>query len=252
MSVSCLQLYLSTDFIPNSTKKKMQIERTYLKKNTVSKQYYNLSFRENKSTNILFQFYDSEAKSGSNFSIEYFTPPPNVRIKTRYDAEFVQWDTISNSWKMFGKVIRRDFDTTVHTTIQRPMLFPSNITNDKLVRLQLTLAELTFEELEEYIHLTELGGKKVDALWIDYYGQQAFPFANLIVVIFAVPFAAVRKKGGIAVEIATAMVTCFLYMAFSKISQSIGASLQLQHHLVAWFSNGLFFVIGLINIQRLK
>ncbi len=194
MSVSCLQLYLSTDFIPNSTKKKMQIERTYLKKNTVSKQYYNLSFRENKSTNILFQFYDSEAKSGSNFSIEYFTPPPNVRIKTRYDAEFVQWDTISNSWKMFGKVIRRDFDTTVHTTIQRPMLFPSNITNDKLVRLQLTLAELTFEELEEYIHLTELGGKKVDALWIDYYGQQAFPFANLIVVIFAVPFAAVRKK----------------------------------------------------------
>lgn len=252
MVTSLLQLYLSTEFIPNSTKRKMHIERTYLKKNTVSKQFYNLSFRENESINILFQYYDSEVKSGSNFSIEYFTPPPKVRIKTRYDAEIVQWDSSSNSWRMSGKVLQRDFDTTITTTVHTNMLFRSNISNDKLVSLQLTLPELTFKELEEYIELTELGGKKVDALWIDYYGQHAFPFANLIVVIFAVPFASVRKKGGIAVEIATAMVTCFLYMAFSKVSQSIGASMQLPHILVAWFSNGLFFVAGLINIQRIK
>jgi len=250
--VSLAQLYLSTEFIPNSTKQKMFIERTYLKKNTVSKQFYNLSFRENSSTNILFQYYDSEAKSGSNFSIEYFTSPPNVRIKTRYDAEIVQWDSVNNSWKLSGKVIQRDFDSTIRTTIHSAMVLKSNISNDKLVSLQLTLHELTFNELEEYIELTELGGKKVDALWIDYYGQHAFPFANLIVVIFAVPFASVRKKGGIAVEIATAMVTCFLYMAFTKISQSIGASMQMPHILVAWFANGLFFVAGIFNIKRIK
>jgi len=35
------------------------------------------------------------------------------------------------------------------------------------------------------------------------------PFANLIVILFGVPFASIRKKGGLAIQMGAAMVISF-------------------------------------------
>ena len=131
-------------------------------------------------------------------------------------------------------------------------IFPLHISHSEILTLQRTPEELTFTELREYIAVVQQGGKDVRTLLIDYYGQYAFPFANFIVVLFAVPFASVKKKSGIAVEIATAMVISFVYLAFTKISQTVGYSMELNPELVGWSANALFFAAGLLNLARTK
>ena len=111
---------------------------------------------------------------------------------------------------------------------------------------------MNLDEIREYISLLERGGKDVRMKRIDYFGQYAFPFANFIVVFFAIPFASVRKKSGIAVEIATAMIVSFAYLVFTKISQSIGFELNLQPVMIAWSANVVFFIIGILNVLRTK
>jgi lipopolysaccharide export system permease protein len=120
------------------------------------------------------------------------------------------------------------------------------------MRLQQSPSELNFEEQKLYISLLEKGGKDIRMQLIDYYSQFAFPFANVIVILFAIPFAAVRKKSGLAIEIATAMIVSFVYLACTKIGQNIGYSMQLDPILVGWLPNIIFIIIAFLNIFRMR
>ena len=111
---------------------------------------------------------------------------------------------------------------------------------------------MTFDELHEYIVLLERGGKDVRKQLIDYHGQYAFPFANFIVILFGVPFASVRKKGGIAIQIGAAMVISFVYLLFTEVSQTIGYASDMNVVLSGWMANILFFIGGIITIVKTR
>jgi len=87
---------------------------------------------------------------------------------------------------------------------------------------------------------------------IEYYGGYAFPLANFIVVLFGAPFASVRRKGGLAIQIGAALILSFAYLVFSKISQTMGYAADINPILAGWGANIIFFIIGLITILKTK
>ena len=93
-----------------------------------------------------------------------------------------------------------------------------NINHEQLIKLKKDYDEMTFVELKEYIELLQLGGKDVSLQLINYHSELAFPFANIIIILFGVPFASIKRKGGMAVQIAAALVVSFMYLIFTKIS----------------------------------
>jgi lipopolysaccharide export system permease protein len=121
-----------------------------------------------------------------------------------------------------------------------------------IVGLQRSADEMNLREYREFIDVQERGGKDVRMKRIDYYGQFAFPFANLVVVLFGVPFASVKRRGGVAGEIAAAMIVTFSYLVFTKLSQSLGFELELPAAVVGWSANMIFTVIALANLWRLR
>jgi len=98
--------------------------------------------------------------------------------------------------------------------------------------------------------LLQQGGKNIRRQLIEYYGNFAFPFANLIVILFGVPFASVRRKGGLAIQIGAAMTISFLYLVFTKISQTIGFSMDLNPILVGWMANIVFIMLALFVLNK--
>lgn len=248
-------LYFNGWIVPSSNAKKLSIERNQLKKQEISSTLYNIYLRDSDTKNVIMNNYDGIAKSGSGIIIEEFTSEAHPRIFNRVDAEQLRWDTTKKEWYAINaheRKLSKDSAFTILFSSHDTLPVQLSIRHDDIIRLQQTPDELNFDEQKAYISALQRGGKDTRRQLIEYHGQYAFPFANIIVILFAIPFSAIRKKSGLALEIATAMVVSFLYLAFTKIGQNIGYSMDIDPMLVGWFPNILFSIIAILNIFRMR
>ncbi|MEK7671575.1 MAG: LptF/LptG family permease, partial [Bacteroidota bacterium] len=62
-------------------------------------------------------------------------------------------------------------------------------------------------------------------------------------VLFGVPFASVKRRGGIGVQLGISLLICFIYLIFMKVSQVFGYNGDINPLLTAWMAN-LIFLVG--------
>ncbi|HRE57580.1 MAG TPA: LptF/LptG family permease, partial [Candidatus Kapabacteria bacterium] len=61
-----------------------------------------------------------------------------------------------------------------------------------------------------------------------------------------------RRRNGLALQIAAAMIVSFVYLVFLKIGQAIGYSYALDEAIVGWLPNIVFFIVALITVWRTR
>ncbi|MGE5481116.1 MAG: LptF/LptG family permease [Chloroflexota bacterium] len=252
LALSFFQLYFNGWIVPASNRRKVEIEQVYLNKNTAGSQIYNLYFRESPTRNLIMQYYDENSKTAHRVIIEDFSGENSPRLTRRIEADRMRWDSAANKWSLYNGIDRSFSGLKISASRFDSTKFSLAISHNEIKRLRLTTGEMNLTELKEYIDQTGRGGKDVSRQMIDYYGQWAFPFANFIVVLFGVPFASVKKKGGIAIQIGAAMVIAFTYLIFTKFSQTLAYSLGLDPILAGWSANIIFAIFGLIVLLRTK
>jgi len=246
------QLYFSGWIVPIANQKKIEIEQFYLNKIVSGGPIYNLYFRDSPTRNLTMQSYVSDMRRGNRIAIEEFSSDYyQPRLVRRIEAESITWDTTENNWQLIN-VIERRYDSKVTTTRYDYFTPELNINHHNISKLRRTLSEMNLDDLRDYIELMRRGGADVRKEMIEYYAHYSFPFSNLIVVLFGVPFASVRKKGGIAVQIGVAMSISFIYMIFTKVGQTIGFSMNINPIVTAWMANIIFSFVALVNIIKTK
>lgn len=251
--ISASHLYFNGWIVPKANIEKNEIEREYMNKNKSVGSIYDLYFRETPTTNLHMKSYNSKRMEGFKVGLEYFEEDGSVRLNKTIEAKKIKWDTVNSNWQ-FTDAIIRTFEGEELESVERKdtMNIDLVLTHDKIISLKKSTDEMTLDELEAYLNLLKKGGRNVDLEMTDYYGQYAFPVANIIVVLFGVPFASVKKKGGIAVQIGAALVISFMYLIFTKVSQAIVLGSGLDPLIAGWFANGLFFVVGIVNLIKTK
>ncbi|MBX3045342.1 MAG: LptF/LptG family permease [Candidatus Kapabacteria bacterium] len=250
--LSFLQLYFNGWVVPVANEYKKQIEQKYLSKSNLGNSIYNLYLRDTPTRNIIMQYYDSQMMQGNRVSIEDFSSEESPRLISRIEANTVTWDTVSHKW-IGAKIIKRDYNESGLTTVSIDTAeIPIRLRHRDIEQLRRDPKEMNFDDLWNYIRILKMGGKDVRKQLIEYYGGWAFPFANLIVILFGVPFASVRRKGGIAIQIGAAMVISFAYMIFTEVSKTIAYAYSLDPILSGWIANLIFLVAGLITIFKTK
>lgn len=250
--LSLAQLYFNGWVVPKANKAKDNIELKYLNINRNGGPIYNLYFRDNPTTNILMQYYDEPTKTGSRVSVEYFTDELSPRLTKRIDCADMKWDSIANLWKMRDAIIRTYKGHSIDIQRMSEYSIKINISYNQISKLQESPDIMNYYDLYDYINMMKQGGKDVRLLMIDYYGKWAFPFANIIVILFGVPFASIKRKGGIAIQIGAAMIIAFSYLIFIKVSQTMGYAYGINPILAGWLANIIFLFIGLITIFKTK
>lgn len=246
------QLYFNGWVVPKSIERKNAIESEYLKKKRISSNIYNLYFRDEPTKNILMRFYNAKKESGNNINIEEYSSIDNPRLIHKIEALKIYWKDDEQKWLLFNGNEKFFKNDSIYLTTFDSMYVDLNLKHEHIIKLKKELNEMTLDEVKEYIAVLKSGGKDVQRHLTDYYGEYAFPFANLIVILFGVPFASVKKKGGMAVQIAAAMVVSFSYLIFTKISKAIGYSTDYDPIYIAWVANTIFLFIGIIIILRTR
>ncbi len=245
------QLYFNGWVVPIANQKKIDIEKVYLKKSKApSGTLFNLFFRDTPLTHVMMQYYQSSEKSGYQVAIEKYSSEEHPRLTNRIEAERIKW--VGDKWLLMNGIIRDIKGDSFTTSRFDTLTTELNIKHQQLIKLKMLPEEMNFDEKKEHIKVLEMGGKDTSKSLIDYYAGFAFPFSNFIVMLFGIPFASVKKKGGIAIQIGAAMVIAFAYLIFTEISKTIGSSLNIDPMITGWSANAIFLIAGLIVLFKTK
>ncbi len=249
-ALSFALLYFNGWIVPKSNEKRFAIEKKYLKKEIETRSVYNFFFRDEPTRNVSFQYYDPDEYRGQYIFVEDFSSSFQPRIIKRTEAKTFRWDIRSSSWVLYNVVVR-DFQAGKLYVLDSVDL-KLKIGHNQLIKLQKKTEEMTFDELRNYLDLLSKGGKDVRRQMIKYYAGYAFPFSCLILVFFAVPFGSIKRRGGIALQIASAMTFSFLYLFFTEIGQILVYATSLHPFVGGWIANFLFLIFGIIVLFKTR
>lgn len=243
--VSLGQLYFNGWVVPKAAAEKRNLERRFLGTSMGLSIISDLAFRQTPTMNISIERYDADARIASGISVEEFGSITSPRLSWRLDVDRMTWDSARARWVGRDAVRRTFTDDSIQIFELDTADVPLTIGHDQIMRLQQSTDEMTFPEQAEYLEMLKKGGKQTRVAEIDLAGQWAFPFVNIIVVMISVPFASVRRRGGMAANITAALVIAVSYIAFTKISQAIGANSDFSPVMVAWSANIVFSIIAI-------
>jgi lipopolysaccharide export system permease protein len=162
-------------------------------------------------------------------------------------------DTLTEGWVLINGTVREfDGDAQRLTTFGRLPLGRLSITPADIEEKQRKPDEMNYVELREFIRNQERAGQDTSRWMVDFHNKIAFPFASVIVVLFGVPFASIKRRGGLAIDFGVCVAVTFLYLGFMKTSHVFGYNGDLNPLLTAWLANIIFFVLAIINLARVE
>ena len=261
LTVSILSIYFNGWVVPYANQKKTAIERVHLRPSQSNRSTLPLFFQDGKSRLVSINFYESVKQGGYRVSVEEFSDSNATVLRRRYDAREMDWgrpwasegDSIREGWILINGTIREfNGDTQQIMPFDRLALGKLSISPTDIEKKQRKPDEMNYPDLKEFIDNQRKAGQDVSRWLVDYHNKIAFPFASVIVVLFGVPFASIKRRSGIAIDFGVCVAVTFVYLGFMKTSQVFGYNGDLNPLLTAWLANIIFFALAVVNLLRVQ
>ncbi len=259
--VSAASIYFNGWIVPYANAQKASIERTHLHPSQGTRSTLPLFFQDGRTRLVSVNYYESASRIGYRVSIEELTDTNLTVLHRRYDARQMEWgrlrntpgDTLTEGWILINGTLREfNGDSQRLTTFERLPLGRLSITPTDIEEKQRKPDEMNYVELREFIRNQERAGQDTSRWMVDFHNKIAFPFASVIVVLFGVPFASIKRRGGLAIDFGVCVAVTFIYLGFMKTSHVFGYNGDLNPLLTAWLANIIFLILAVINIMRVE
>lgn len=194
---------------------------------------------------LKMESYDPETQTGGNSSLHTFV---NGELQRRVTAERVRWG--GSGW-MLMNVETRDFAAGLSVSrtdsVRRSDLA---ITPDDLARVNIEPEEMNYVDLRNLVQRLQASGVRAGKWIVDLRFKVSQPFATVIIVLFGVPFAAFRRRGGLVLGFGLSLLVCFVYFGMMQVGKILGYNGILDATLAAWAGNIVFGIIGIGLVLR--
>jgi lipopolysaccharide export system permease protein len=252
--VSVSSVYFNGWIVPLANKKKLEIARVYLHKDVVNASGSNIFIQDSRTRILAIGYYDDINKLASRVSVQDFSPTDPTRMVDRVDAVTMSWDSTARGW-MLNTGTRRRFGAGGEQMSQfvKEPAGELHFDPEDLRKKQEQPDEMDYYTLKEFIVNQQNAGQDVAQWLVDFYSKISFPFASVIVVLFGVPFASQKRRGGVGVQLGISLLICFVYLIFMKVSQVFGYNGDIPPLLTAWSANILFFAgaaVVMLKVQK--
>jgi lipopolysaccharide export system permease protein len=241
LMVSIGAVYFNGWIVPQANKKKFTIQRVYLHKDVVNASGANIFVQDSPTRILSLGYFDDSREVASRVSIQDFSVADRTSMIERVDAALMEWDSSGHRWNLRDGV-RRWFSQgkeQIETFTSQPAGI-LHFDPEDLRKKQETPDEMEYYDLRRFIENQQRAGQDASRWMVDYYSKISFPFASVIVVLFAVPFSSIKRRGGVGVQLGVSLLICFIYLIFMKVSQVFGYNGDIHPLLTAWSANALF------------
>jgi lipopolysaccharide export system permease protein len=250
LAVSLFSLLLGEVLVPYTNQKKAHIYSWQIKRRSQQPELIrrNVYLQGTGGRIYYVREYDDRRQVAKGVSIQKYE---EGQLTTRIDAQEMIWE--QGAWTLQDGLVREfkgeEEKATPFERLRRPQL---EETPQDLMRRQKDPEEMHFFELRDYIQRIQRSGGEVHREQVDLYLKIAFPFANLIIVLFGAPLASHPRRSGAAVSFAISLFICFVYYSCLRVGQALGYKGSLSPLLAAWMGNVLFGAAGLVVLVKAK
>ncbi len=169
-------------------------------------------------------------------------------------ADSARWDPERRRWTLLNgasHALTRQGEAQTMTFAE--LVLPSFTESpDDLRAEQKIHTEMTYGELGRYIASLQASGNDTRKLQVEQSVKLALPAACLIIALFGAPLAVSAPRAGPAVGIAISLGTTIVYLLMINMAQAVGSSGLMHPAAAAWLPNGLFLMVGLWLLVRVR
>lgn len=161
-------------------------------------------------------------------------------------AEELNWD--GSNWKTGGKITSTLKGNEINETLIE-IGKPADLGTSTIKAYK----DMTFFELRDFIKKLKIEGYSTSVYKVELYSKFSFPFVNFIMVLIGIAFGLKDgRNSGITMSVAIAFLIGFSYWIIFGISVSLGSRGLLPPLISAFFTDILFFAIGVLMLGYVK
>lgn len=249
-AIACTALlsYLDGYIVPRSNQQRIDFERQYLMTRSDRVDRNKIYRQESSSTLLVVNYYAPDEFTGYRVQLFGFD---GERVRSVLEAGRMAWDSETQLWN-FHSVVLREFDAEGYQQerIARLDTMLTILPRD-LARTTSDVFLLTYPEIREYIQALErIGASDVELPKVQYYGKLLYPVSIIVITIFSVAIASVRRPGGTGLILGIGLGVSFLYLTFMKIVEPFGAAGAIDPFTAAALPHATFMVVALFALLR--
>jgi lipopolysaccharide export system permease protein len=252
ISVVSIMFVFNGWVVPGANRVRIRFEHQYLKQQQTVSEYNNIHRQNSPGSVITVSFFDRQSLTAHTVTLQQFEN--GERLAERIDARSMQWIDSTRVWRLRGPVIRKfrgDGSVSISDAVQMDTVL--NLLPRNMARTDGDVESMTISEAADYLDILErAGASNLGLPRVSYFGKFAYPFSNLILVLLAVPLAAVRRRKGQAMVLGIGLFLAFVYLALMKLLEPFAYSGQLSPALIAWLPHTLFFVTALVVLSQAR
>lgn len=251
--ISALSVYFNGWIVPYANKQKFTIERTYLRKNVITGSGANIYVQDSPTRILSVGYFDDRRNVATRISIQDFSDTNLTVVVGRIDAASMSWDTTARQWILHSGIRRWFSNGNEH--LEEFETLPAgrlHFNADDLRKKQEQPDEMDYHSLGQFIENQQRAGQDVARWLVAFYSKTSFPFASVIVVLFGVPFSAMKRRGGVGIQLGISLLICFIYLIVMKVSHVFGYNGDVDPLLTAWLANILFAAGAIVVMLRVK
>lgn len=170
-------------------------------------------------------------------------------VQSRVVADSLRY--LDNSWVFISPKVtefrERDIVMNERDSLRRSDFM---FTPDDLVRLNIEPEEMSYKDIQSLVGRLQAAGIRAQRWSVDLAFKFSQPFATFIIVLFGVPFAAFRRRGGLILGFGLSLLVCFVYFGIQQVGKILGYGGTLSPFWAAWIGNVIFGFFGLLLVWR--
>lgn len=239
--LASLSLYLNNSLIPETNKKRLRFENTYIN-NPYRNQKVNIHRQIAPDTYVYLERFNNVENTGFKFAYEKFD---NGKLTYKMMAENIKYDSTSNKWrinKYFERHIENEKERMrsgnfIDTTLNfKPKDFGIQINN---------IETMNRSELNKFIEEEKTKGSgNIEIFELEKYRRIATPFSTFILTLIGVSLASRKVRGGIGLHIGLGLLISFSYILFMQVSNTFAAGGLIAPSIAVWIPNFLYGILG--------
>lgn len=251
--VSIFTILMGFFIVPKASKGFNDFRYKYLKKDQEFRQTGNV-FRKISDNEIIYvSSFNVVSKVATNFTLERFKGDHLEELDFKITANKLKWNAADSTYTLINynkRTLLKDGER-LENKAQLDTVFKFDL--DDLTPVIYIAETLTLTELSNFIKKEQARGNgNVDTYLVVLYKKYSLPVTAFILTFIAVAVSAMKRRGGMGVNLAIGIVIAFTYVFFDKVFGTLAEKSSIPPIVAVWLPNVVFGILAIFLIRNAK
>lgn len=243
-------LIMSMYLAPEANKGYNEFKYKYLKRGEDIQETKDVYRQINDNEYIYATNFRPKLHTANNFTLEHFE---GNELKFKIKADRLEFNETDSTYTLirYEKRMVGERDDILLSETKLDTVLPFEF--DALTPVSYIAETLNYSELNDFIEQEKRrGSANINRYQVVAYKRLSLPVSAYILTIIAVSVSAMKRRGGMGVNLAVGISIAFIFVFFDKVFGTIAEQSTFSPLIAVWFPNIVFGVLAVVLLRRAR